>query len=433
MTKPCKAARKRVVMSRIKLLHAMRRVAAAEPRECRRAGYEAIERAVRNNVKRHYLADSEDSPGRKVSYTRSDAGTYDIDKRMRTTLGRYIGRQLDVRICLGDAEIARYCQAVGALLCDVVEGFAVVSGAAIRNFYRDIPIPGSCMCGGASRYTQVYADNPSVVEMLTYDDGKDLKARALLWTARCGTKLMDRIYPNSGYHVDLMHRWASANGYLIREHNSLPSGPVNFGGTSTEFNVELRHNGEVPYFDSFHRGDHDARCLWLSTRTGEYEFESTSGRLPNGGEPCCDCGDIRDEEDLYAINDDGHRVCHACWTDYRSCARCESMHFCDDMVAVDGCDNDWCEWCAENYADRCHVCADHVTETVTPADSCDEYCEHCADRHLTDCDQCGERLADDDSIATTDGDGTICVDCNRENLIEADNETETENESEVTL
>ncbi len=413
--KPPKHIRKPIVIARKRLLEAMSRAAShimqtdfIEPTQQQQLFKIPI--TIGNNVKRHYLADSHDSPGRSVSYAQSQRHTYDTDKRTKTTLARYIRRQSIGTV--SDALLTSYCQLVGSYLHDG-SGFDVISGNAIVEFYRDKDISGSCMCGDYSEFTRVYADNPSKVTMLTYEEG-ELNARALLWNAsgqNGSVKLMDRIYPNDGHHVNLFHKWARANGYLVREHNGLPCGRVGFfdrpdGERLFNFTVELSHNDVVPYLDSFHFGEYDHNTLYLSTHSGEHKFSSTDGSLPNSVTQCENCGENHDEEDMYSI-DDG-MICPSCFSNtYFFCERCDLTTNNDKWTEVDG--SGWCEHCVNSYSTECISCNYRSSASMTAANSGNSYCDDCLD-NLTECSDCYSMFKDDTNLQTRDG-NLVCENC----------------------
>lgn len=418
-----KADRKIVVIARKRLIDAMSAVIPRVHRlldQTMTIQYTAIRNGVKNNVKRHYLANSTDEPGRKVSYAQTSKHKYDTTKRTKTTLSRYLTRN-KLTDGMTEHEVELYCQKIGAILHNGA-GFQVISGQPIVDFYRDKDIPGSCMCGEYSKYTQVYADNPTKVSMLTFDYN-GMTARALLWNAESNgeTKIMDRIYPNTGWHVDLFNKWAKQNGYKIRSNNSLPDGRVLFMSSDAKVHdthtVELSHNGVVPYFDSFHTGKFDDNTLYLTTGYGECDFNSTDGSLPESGIECGDCGCLVQEDDTFST-DDG-LICESCYSDnYSSCQRCGYTTYNDDVreiqTGVRYNDTEyWCLYCADNHSTHCNECCnqfcDNSAPTTATEDTGDHYCSKCAES-LAHCNDCGESFANSDNLHTHD-DELVCSDC----------------------
>ncbi len=106
-------------------------------------------------------------------------------------------------------------------------------------------------------YFSIYEDH---CEMLISEDGDNLiEARALLWTATCGTKIMDRIYTDESYKEQNFKAWANHHGYIhkLKQSYSNKTDFVNKGEELKDktFFIEL-HNpvgqyARFPYMDTF--------------------------------------------------------------------------------------------------------------------------------------------------------------------------------------
>ena len=323
--------RKEVIMSRVNaqatFAQAMQSIeACAMLREC-------YVRIFGANHRNHYFGHSLDQPG-KISYSEKMNKKYDAKTRTRTTIGRYLTRQLPSITDGHEAEIDRFSRAWLALT--VTANFELVAGRAIVDAFETRIGGKSCMTGPDAWKTVIYSANPDV-KMLLFSD-QDFSARALVWETDCGETLIDRIYPNSGYHVDAIHRWAEQRGWWHRAHQSLPDGDVHFilgDDIRSDFTVTLKHDGIFPYFDSLRYGTQDGAVVNLSAenRRNDHTFESCTGHGPEPFE--CEHCESRMTEDETLTACDGCTVCEDClYEHYSSCDSCDVQHPNNDMVSV---------------------------------------------------------------------------------------------------
>ena len=189
-------------------------------------------RIFNKNEHKHYLAISNDNP-HKVSYARIASHKFNNERRVKTTLHRYLYRNFEDAIS-GLSErgvecfIERFKAAAFNELLNLDDYFTVVRGAELHEAYRIGYAEGSCMTGGGAEYAVMYKGNPDTVSLLKYDDG-EYKGRALLWQTNQNVRLCDRIYPNSGPHHEKYKLYCAKHGILIREHHSCPSSDVECG------------------------------------------------------------------------------------------------------------------------------------------------------------------------------------------------------------
>jgi hypothetical protein len=276
----------------------------------------------------------------------------------------------------------------------------------------------------------LYAENPDVVRLLLYrgpglPEDANGAARALLWTCPCGTRILDRIYPNNGTHVDAMRQWAKRQGIVNRCGEWMPDDdePVRLSdGKSYSLRLKMPHNGNVPYLDTFHWGERGSCQTRVSTDPCDepHMFDSTCGSYSEntGGDnrsTCDHCGDHCDDDDLYTCRDNCY--CSYCADRHTFvCGRCdERTHNCDAHSVGD---ETWCADCADSHTETCSEC-----DCVFDNDK--EELEHglCSDCG-SDCKECGERTLNKD--LNSDG---LCKDCAAAKDAE-DDEDEDEDEDE---
>ncbi|OVE73921.1 hypothetical protein BVX94_02280 [bacterium B17] len=356
-----------------------------------------------------FLSYSQEQPD-KVSFALKPEHKLDNDRRTRTTLGRYLRRQLEVEYeDISDKSMYALTRAVFASLIDTDKAVSVISGDEIVEAYRGSVGGASCMTGENCDKIQIYSDNPDVVSMAVYGDEE---ARALLWRTCEGAMVLDRIYPNDGKHVDVMHNWAIQNDYTYRVSNSLPSGHVQLSDGKS-YTVKLRHNDVFPYMDTFCFGQFHGGLIHLSNDDGfaDVVLNDTCGGTSDSC-TCCGCGEnISQDHARYSPGDDA--FCEECFYDrYTYCTRCDHTFAIGETTTVDE-TLELCEYClADSGAQLCDHCDCWVTEGTTADDTEEFFCTDCAETELTHCVECEGHFAKDISKR---GDGEyICHDCAEE-------------------
>ena len=401
--------------------------------------YTRIFAANHNN---HYFALSSEQPG-KISYSKSLLKKYDTSTRIRTTIGRYLNRQLPEITDGHEREVDRFTKAWLSLT--QTASYELVSGDDIVDAYREGFGGRSCMTGSASENVAMYAIDENPVRLLKFTDG-DFEARALVWNTDEDETIVDRIYPNDGYHVDAIHRYAESQGWWWRESQSLPCDDIYFirnGDSRCDFTVKLDHDGVFPYLDSFHYGTLDSngydQTASLSTERLEECFKESYGKRVYrgltfdscGGETpssctCHDCGDAMNEDDAYGVGcDNEDRVCESCYeSNYFYCEDCsetyhnDSMNSAGDRLVCDGCLNDYytqCDGCSEHAHndDIATVIVEHQVSGENRRYE-DQLCPSCCEDSACHCECCDELFSSELSDHDEEGnelDGPHCNEC----------------------
>lgn len=175
----------------------------------------------------------------------------------------------------------------------VVTKFIVVDGYDIVKYYKEnsysskntASLQDSCMrYDHCSEYIKFYAENKDVVKMLVSLDNDDkVVGRALLWTADCGTKIMDRIY-GTEVTVEKFKKWAIENDYIHKQYQSyseIDTWVSNEGNFSNdEYEITVKNIRTMPYMDTFKfTQDISGDTMVLNNSDGSYEFTNTDGNI----------------------------------------------------------------------------------------------------------------------------------------------------------
>lgn len=387
--------------------------------------YEVITRI--RSMPEDYLAYSEDCPD-KVSYAQKTENRYDGTRRVKTTLTRYIRRRLGMVNTISDDMLDKVYRSVFAERIKVAEAdhFRVVSGNKITEAYEQGIGYQSCMTGHNSQKVSLYAENPERVSMVIYHN----MARALLWNCDDGIRVMDRIYPNDGPHIDVMRAWADDNSIAWRCHNSLDNEDVGFSDKVSHI-VTLKNDGDTyPYLDTFKYGYISGSKLVLCNYDDRDDypllFNQTDGEYKDRDARCCaGCGGDLDDDYSHYVEGTGD-ICESCYDDnYSYCERCEDdvPRDCIQSVTVRRGTEYWCDRCVERHGYECSCCGTVysqngvITETV---DSERLFCEDCLDR-LYYCEDCGNAYEYSESVALCEDDKLYyCEDCMPEAIEEED-------------
>lgn len=259
-----------------------------------------------------------------------------------TTLGRLMTRRLGFDPCkyslaiqiINDAYLAEVRKA-GIL-------FDIISGADITESYRTAWGAHTCMTDDAAVHTKFLELNKKNVAMLRLNI-RGTKARALLWTTDVGTRVLDRIYPNSGWHLEVIYEWAKTLGIVARSGNSLSSSKDTIelcDGNSYTVTVKNASN-HWSYMDTFIYG----RCL--------------------------------EEEHLYALSNS-----------------CESASFVLTTTRGDRCDFKDCYVCHKKIVRNWSECSLDSTALGSPDMPRNRLtvCQPCAQTHTFVCQHCDNRI-----------------------------------------
>lgn len=400
---PTDDQRRSVLASRLRLRKALvdtlRRIQIDE----KKPAFEEVVKAITSNKHRDWLAQSHDDDS-LMSYARSRGVRFLPERRTKTTLARYIRRKWPDKEWINDSDLECFCNRVMAVIRSSDSLFRLISGSRITQAYRDEVGGHSCMTGDDCEKVAIYERNPSVVQMLVFDDGS-MTARALVWKTDQGKTAMDRIYPNSGRHIELFNKYARGNGWLVRVGNSMPKTGVDFkdadGDDCSELTVSLELPDTIiyPYMDSFRwvkSYDGDSVVLSTQYRIGRHCLQSTDGEGPGSegddSRECRDCGCRVDPEDSYS-DENGYTYCSDCYSErYGSCERCGYECNRDDLVTVHTSryEQDWCDDCRSSYAAECEDCNElFVISRINEIDG-ECYCENCESNHAECCHACHE-------------------------------------------
>jgi len=176
--------------------------------------------------------------------------TYKYSKSVIERRKKRIGSYLNTHFShYPEVERDLYRNKLLSYLIDSVTGFQIVYGAEVTNAYRNEFGGNSCMTE-TPEYVLLYEKNPTKVGMLQYRG--NISARALIWHTDEGETVIDRIYPNSGVHIDLFIKYAKENGYKYRTTQCTGESSFTDGERRFSYTVTLDNNVDVyPYIDTF--------------------------------------------------------------------------------------------------------------------------------------------------------------------------------------
>jgi hypothetical protein len=394
--------KRKLLRDRIKLIRALQRIDKTSLTGTR-GEYSALCQlvdSIREDKNKHFVSFSQEDP-HKISYADKPQHKYDNTKRYKTTIGRYIRKQLNIsqpdfdesnwrdKETIRDNVLERLSYNLFGELADPNDlPIQIVCGSAITQAYEDEVGIDSCMTGSKSHLVSLYEMNPDKVSMLIYDGDK---ARALIWTTDSGEKIVDRIYPNDGSHTRAIRKWAKANGYDTREHNGAVDAETEYPLLDKQYYVTLKHRDVFPYMDTFYWGhikaDGTIIVSNMQIHGNDVVLQDTEGYYI-GEVECVNCGRLVNDDDAYC-DDDGNRYCGACWN---------------------------------NIFTDCEYCGDRVERDETCEVSGYDWCSHCADNHATECECCGNLYHEDDLVFVNELEIYLCSDCHEDRRIEEEQE-----------
>lgn len=279
----------------------------------------------KDNIKQFLSLSQEDK--RKVSYAKVPKDKYDNKHRIKTTLAKYIRRQLDITLeTLDDHVLNTFVSYVFAELCllfDINKRIQILSGDDIKDFYcNSDSCCHSCMTGEDFWKTDLYAKNPDKVKLIVLDN----TVRALLWTCDDGIQVLDRIYPSNHCSVLELIAWAKDKNIITRKKEDYDKATYDdetplANNRFKTITLSLKNVDGIPYIDTFKfvvdRTD-DIIKITNKSRTYNnilYRLTTTTGFFP-GEAVCYECDDEISDDDENCISIDGHLHCGNCRYDY---------------------------------------------------------------------------------------------------------------------
>ena len=316
-----------------------------------------------------YLSLSQDETG-KFSYAENKNDRFSNRRRRRTTLARFIRRQMEIADNeLPDNYLSTLQNAVVAKLFDANQFIQIVTGEAIQEAYDNKFGGESCMTG--TSYINFYVINPDKVALLKYDNGLR-QARSLLWTTDQNVKVLDRIYPtDNGAHIAILQAWAHSQGFRVVYQDKC-----------SDLTVTMNHENEFPYLDNFYCGrylSNNRILLGTTSATGDLDLRSTGGGIIEEDSFCCHgCDDGIDEQDAYTYH--GDYYCQSCWEEYFFCCfECESDFAQEDGIYIDSHAGYVCRSCAGRLTVHCSVCNSQImTADAVQSTDGNHHCQTCS-------------------------------------------------------
>jgi hypothetical protein len=349
-----------------------------------------------SDIDSYYLDISEDNKN-QIAYSLGD-------KRIRTSLGRFIRRRLGIDCeTINDTELARLCAKVmGGKLDQIM--FELLKGEDLVDAYRRSVGKTSCMTGDCADYTKFYGDNPKKVRLAVATRADGAQARCLVWSTSKGLAY-DRLYSEHEDMIeflrDKLKSWGLWNAYSEEKRATIDY---------------MRYNDdEIPYVDSFYYATENNGGLTLKNYNSGYDYElrRTDGQL-NPYSVCCVCGCSLSDDDP-RTDDDGDSYCEDCYNDrYTQCDDCNCECLSDTITYLDRLDRYVCESCLRDDYTYCQHCEDYVEncEIVSIADG-DNVCSKCFESEGISCHCCADNYMDADNVTCID-DEYYCNECRDE-------------------
>ena len=323
-------------------------------------------------------------------------------------------------------------------LNDVFKQFEIVKGADIAKWYKEenyqhqsdsSPIGTlgkSCMRQKPSRFFDIYVQNPDVCSLLILktEDGKKLRARALVWELQSppGITYMDRTYTHSDADFDLFRQYAEKKGWYRRPTNDYNNSQemIDPNGKKVDMgHLEVKVDNEdylyYPYVDTIRH--YNSYKGILSTKkikgttielddtgggySGRYEcdFCYGDGRTDcpecdgNGEKGCYNC-DGDGEVSCGECGGDGGLHCHTCDGDGDvECPTCDGEGVDEEGEECGSCEGNCrisCEDCGAKGTRECEECSGGGYEECGDCDGSGRYeCDFCYGDGRVDCPECG--------------------------------------------
>lgn len=379
----------------------------------------------------NYPGISVKNPGKITIYNNpkdEDRWRVDTDTRQFTTLGRYIKRKFlpntdkiikyrdgyyNVSEILSDDVIDLFVKEFDAIVAAYLglldKDISGISGSDVVDTYEKFQgDTGSCMTGEGCYKMQLLANNPDKVSLLNLNN----EARALLWTADDGTRILDRVYPAGTKYTIRFKKWAKKNGYVWRDDlegapDDSKSVPLS-DGSNPIITLNAKGVRDFPYLDTFRYGFFDGDDLVLSNYIdlGSLSFKNDDGSYAKG-EECVHCGNSYDEDSMEYIDSAGY-LCEDCLDSYYSkCDDCYNYFMDEDLISPSNTSRMFCEDCLDSNTFVCENCNERITNNDRSYALGDDYCLECVE-DMEQCVNCDKPLPN----GGVDKDGeTYCDDC----------------------
>lgn len=330
--------------------------------------------------------------------------------REKTTLGRFIRRQLevsqkDVPDHVVAAIVKEYSNCVSELK-DFDKDVKQIEGESIVETYSTFDVKvHSCMTGYNSRKVKLYALNPDKVKLVHYKD----VARALLWTCDDGTLVLDRVYPSGSKYVSLIRNWAKKNNIVLRSNpDSAEYNDIMLSDGSVR-HVTMIHNGIFPYMDTFTYGkvksgdiNNDGVIVFSNYKEdNDYKFQDTEGYFIELDPKftCYECGILVREQDIHvAIH---HRYCGNCFYErFFVCQNCLGVGPKGQEIEFN--EEKYCRRCFDYYFSECNKCKkvfskESLLRTYSyNRDVYEYYCPEDSVEHIERCPSCYNTVLKDE-------------------------------------
>jgi hypothetical protein len=171
------------------------------------------------------------------------------EKRVRTTLGRILRRQVKLTPDMArDDVLAKAADIIiRTIWTNQTPEVEMLKGEDIVDAYRDYS-GDSCMAGDSCEYVFIYSQNPNTVRLMAVFVDGCCVAKALVWNTREGDKILDRVYHEDGYRncSQSIIREAEKNGIFVAGN---PYSRNNSYKRTVLLDISKCET--LPYFDSF--------------------------------------------------------------------------------------------------------------------------------------------------------------------------------------
>lgn len=383
-----------ILKNRIKLIRAMINAAENIKNVDERILIKKVINLIRQDEWQHFLSISLTDP-QIVSYSKNENTKNNDQKRTKTTLGKYLQRNFKYEKGKSLLSIVKE-KTINQFVNNVLSNIATVSELEkninildeekITDYYsQSDELSSSCMTGEDSIYVELYSLNPNKVKLVTLGD----RARALLWTADDGTKILDRAYPAQSKEIVLLRQWAKLQGYVLRRN---PDQLVEHGDVELSDNrqhiITLKYNEYFPYMDTFKFGKFiDGNTLQVSNYEtfGNLKFNETDGTYKSIS--CDNCDSIKGPFKHVGRN----TYCQSCFDEYYTmCVRCKETISINNAISDD--EHYYCNVCFYEIYSLCERCGETMgkDEAIPINKDLEYWCENCAEKNAIECDSCEE-------------------------------------------